>query len=401
MRFKSRPNGDRPDAHDHDFPDVHRERPSTGRVQSISTISAITPDDEWPSFGQYAAAKLTGFVRALLLAAGFGYVVLSVSLAWWDAGELPPWRLAVPLAPMAASTLAVWRTRSRWLTGIAVLIYLASLEAGIVLTALRCPDGVVMTLPLFAIIPLTISPVLLPSWEFPCAAAICLAAPLLLLAMRQQPVWVEVDYASSMVVAAALSTVIHCYTLRALRSNYRLEHQLRAFADIDELTQLPRRRRVVELARRIVQRADCAGESVSALYLDVDRFKQINDRFGHPAGDRALRLIAAHLQAHVRPSDVAGRLGGEEFVVILPRTDCFAAVRLAERLRQHVEALRTFEVPLTISIGVAQHRRGESIDRMIDEADAALLCAKRTGRNRVVAAALSSMERASTLAHMG
>jgi diguanylate cyclase (GGDEF)-like protein len=189
--------------------------------------------------------------------------------------------------------------------------------------------------------------------------------------------------------------------LRALRSNYRLERQLRSFADIDELTQLPRRRRVVELARRIAQRADCAGESVSALYLDVDRFKQINDRLGHNAGDRALQLIAAHLQAHVRPSDVAGRLGGEEFVVILPRTDCIAAVRLAERLRQHVEALSTFEMPLTVSIGVAEHRRGESIDRMIDEADAALLRAKRTGRNRVVAAALPTIERASTLAHTG
>jgi diguanylate cyclase (GGDEF)-like protein len=76
-------------------------------------------------------------------------------------------------------------------------------------------------------------------------------------------------------------------------------------------------------------------------------------------------------------------------------------VRLAERLRQHVEALSTFEMPLTVSIGVAEHRRGESIDRMIDEADAALLRAKRTGRNRVVAAALPTIERASTLAHTG
>src|ERR1700680_3701726 len=112
-----------------------------------------------------------------------------------------------------------------------------------------------------------------------------------------------------MLIAIAMSIVTNIFAVRIYRKNYRYERQLRAFADIDELTQLPRRRRVIELAKRILHRCERSNLPVCVLYLDADRFKSINDIFGHDAGDRALTLIAAHIQEAVRPADVAGRFG--------------------------------------------------------------------------------------------
>jgi diguanylate cyclase (GGDEF)-like protein len=355
------------------------------RGQRAKTIEA--PEDSH-SFEDYAAHRLWSFLCAQLATALVGYVVLLVGDAWLEQHRTAPAALtsALPALPMAAALIVVWLQGSGLRASLAALAFIASLEAGIVMHALQWGDGMLIVLPAFVLIPLTFSPVLLRGWDFPAAAALAVAGPLTLIALSRPSAVEQFGVVLSMFIAICTSLVTNLFALRSQKKSFRLERQLRSFADIDELTQLPRRRRVFELGRRILLRAERLNQPFSVLYIDADHFKAVNDRFGHEAGDRALQVIAQHIQHSMRPTDVAGRFGGEEFVVLLPGTDEEDAARVAERLRRRIEDWRQFEVTLTISVGVAQHVRGEPIERVIRRADTALLDAKGSGRNRVVIA---------------
>jgi diguanylate cyclase (GGDEF)-like protein len=127
---------------------------------------------------------------------------------------------------------------------------------------------------------------------------------------------------------------------------------------------------------------------LSVVMLDLDHFKQLNDRFGHQAGDEALRLFADAARQNLRQSDALGRTGGEEFCLVLPRTDSAAACGIAERLRQLVETIAIPGAPaarLTVSAGVATSMASGDREALLKTADEALYAAKRAGRNRVVA----------------
>ncbi len=147
--------------------------------------------------------------------------------------------------------------------------------------------------------------------------------------------------------------------------------------------------------REEIARAERTGAPLSLLLLDLDRFKQVNDRFGHVAGDRVLRAFADRVREHVRTIDVLVRRGGEEFVLLMPATSTADAYAVAERIREalsraplcDVEAAAGFEPHLqTVSIGVATWSRGEPEGRFESRADSAMYEAKRAGRNRVVIA---------------
>lgn len=158
----------------------------------------------------------------------------------------------------------------------------------------------------------------------------------------------------------------------------------------DELTGLSNRRSILELLTQQMGRAQRQGHALALLMIDIDYFKRINDTFGHLSGDKALRELTNCIRARLRVQDMAGRLGGEEFLVILPDTEARGAHQLAEQLRQTVAQTRFESVdgttmPLTISIGI--HERvpstRESCDDLISAADQALYLAKQNGRNRV------------------
>jgi len=377
-----------------------RQEAATRRMQRSRGRRAKTieaPEDN-ESFQDYAAHRLWSFLCAQLATALVGYVVLVLGDAWLDKQRMASAALAsaVPALPMAAA-LVVACLKSGLRASLAALAFLAALEAGIVLHALQWGDGMLIVLPAFVLIPLTFSPVLLRGWDFPAAAVLAIVGPLALVVLSQPPAVEEFGVVLSMFIAISTSLVTNLFALRSQKKSFRLERQLRAFADIDELTQLPRRRRVFELGRRILLRAERVGQPFSVLYIDADHFKAVNDRFGHDAGDRALQLIARHIQDSMRPTDVAGRFGGEEFVVLLPGTDQHDAAVVAERLRKRIEDARHFEVAMTISVGVAQHARGEPIDRVIRRADTALLDAKGSGRNRVVIADPRPVKEAETM----
>ena len=123
--------------------------------------------------------------------------------------------------------------------------------------------------------------------------------------------------------------------------------------------------------------------TLSVAMVDVDHFKAINDQHGHAAGDDVLRRLTQVIASVLRPSDAVVRFGGEEFLLVLPEVSLGEAQRIAERARAAVEAISSFPSPVTISIGIAEHRQGEAPMTLIERADAALYAAKKAGRNRV------------------
>jgi diguanylate cyclase (GGDEF)-like protein/PAS domain S-box-containing protein len=167
-----------------------------------------------------------------------------------------------------------------------------------------------------------------------------------------------------------------------------VEEQLRELATRDSLTDCVNRRYFMEIAAKELERADRYGNSVTIAMIDVDHFKDINDKFGHAAGDRVLRTIADRCRSALRKTDVLGRFGGEEFVVLFVETGLAEAQRVAVRLLARVAEPMTgsefVEMAVTISAGVVERRPGETLDSMLRVADEALYQAKRDGRNRVV-----------------
>jgi len=153
------------------------------------------------------------------------------------------------------------------------------------------------------------------------------------------------------------------------------DHELERRAVIDPLTGVPNRRGIFAVLRREHERMRRTGAAMSVLMVDVDHFKQLNDELGHQAGDTALRQIAAALVRAVRAIDHVGRIGGDEFLIVLPDTDADAAASLATRVR----ALR---FPSTVSVGVATLRPDdpdETIDVAVRRADLDMYRIRRTG----------------------
>jgi diguanylate cyclase (GGDEF)-like protein len=157
-------------------------------------------------------------------------------------------------------------------------------------------------------------------------------------------------------------------------------------ASMDPLTGILNRRGFAEASARVIEREANAGRPVTVLIFDIDHFKSINDRFGHPAGDEILKLFAALVVNSLRISDLSGRIGGEEFAALLP-CSLEEGVLAAERVREAFERsgimAETGPVDTTVSIGVAAGPAGIELDVLLAAADTALYQAKRGGRNRV------------------
>lgn len=198
---------------------------------------------------------------------------------------------------------------------------------------------------------------------------------------------------TSGVVAAAVPALLLVFVLddvarlraeleEELRERRATEYRLRRLADTDELTGLLNRRAFLARVRTIAALARRYGHPVAVALVDIDRFKTINDRFGHAAGDEALREVAEALRREARASDVVARMGGDEFVVLMPMTGLGGARVLAERLRRRLAAETTHA--LSVSIGLASARgEGVDVEALLAEADRMLLAAKQAGRDRV------------------
>ncbi len=178
---------------------------------------------------------------------------------------------------------------------------------------------------------------------------------------------------------------------RILAVHDRLELQNARLAELaatDELTGAKNRRRFREDLELLFAQARRQDSPLSLILLDIDRFKDYNDSFGHPAGDELLRTFGALLRESVRGHDVVARYGGEEFVVLLPATGAVEALEVAERLREAVAGRDWRHRPVTVSLGVAtSDAETQDESALVELADRALYSSKQAGRNRTTHAA--------------
>lgn len=171
----------------------------------------------------------------------------------------------------------------------------------------------------------------------------------------------------------------------------KLHAELEVLASHDGLTGLYNWRAFYEHAGQLLKAAYRGQQSTTLLILDLDHFKQINDRFGHPEGDRVLRAVASTLKAGARDNDIVARHGGEEFAVAALGLSETEGLAMAERLRTAIAAIENMKAPVTVSIGVAMlpaqaHKHDDAarvLTELLDQADLALYAAKNSGRNRV------------------
>ena len=201
------------------------------------------------------------------------------------------------------------------------------------------------------------------------------------------PAWLRQGLAGSFVLASlllALGLSDKLLQLRRDRDNASRQ------ATIDPVTKIMNRHGIEERLFKEVEVARARSEALSIAFVDVDHFKDINDRHGHSIGDQCLRIVSWRLRNQLRRSDALGRYGGDEFLVLLPGHDAESALRIAERMRVSVScrqlSMADASVAASLSIGVAQLMPGESMSSLFERADTALYASKAAGRDRATAA---------------
>jgi diguanylate cyclase (GGDEF)-like protein len=196
----------------------------------------------------------------------------------------------------------------------------------------------------------------------------------------------------SIFTLVSLITLVYFFFRQMKTRLNRFHEELRVMATTDTLTGIYNRGRLLERFRDEFERSKRHGNELACILFDLDHFKRINDSHGHQAGDEVLVAFAKLVAGHVRPYDIFGRYGGEEFLLVLPQTDSQAAQRFAERIRVLVETDLTphlsfaLDTPVTVSLGVTNANvADETIDTILKRADDALYRAKEHGRNKVEA----------------
>ena len=293
------------------------------------------------------------------------------------------YRLACALL-LALLVLAIPRANSTWLFGLIGVAYSQVLVAGLALNVAGLTQPLLWTLPAMVVIPVCAAPLWLTPTHYVAGTALFYLSAFALL--FGAPLAHDADIVVWMWIVAIgvpTSAVFHFGFYRFRRNHFLLESQLAQLAATDPLTGLQNRRAFVKQAER---RLDTLTPETrfSAIFLDIDNFKSLNDRFGHAVGDHALYQVAQALMDEASADDSVSRIGGEEFALLL-RDGLTGALHLAERLRVAIAAIERPDGRLTASFGVAEHRGGETIMMLLDRADEALLRAKHSGRNRVCA----------------
>lgn len=267
-----------------------------------------------------------------------------------------------------------------WLGNLAMVVMMAGN-----IMALGRLSYLPMILMYFMLGVLLIAPLVSPlAFMWPHLASVLLAGGVLWLDGYQPSHWLQLLLFS--VPAMAFMLLILSVQRRTALQSYQIARQNWLYATTDPLSQLQNRRTWYEAAEAALARAQQQAQPLALLMLDIDHFKAINDQWGHVAGDRVIEQVGRTLQAHCPAGALAGRLGGEEFAVLLPDTQQADALLTAEALRASLAAQQVIEhgqlVRITTSIGVASLSTG-SLDELVREADRLLYQAKAAGRNRV------------------
>ncbi|WP_377304212.1 GGDEF domain-containing protein [Rhodanobacter umsongensis] len=343
--------------------------------------------DQRRQYRHYLAQQMGPMIHALMLMATLCYGAAAVASTLIHSSPIPLLlRLSLLLPLLLVAAAARKARRPRLLSGLALLCVLL-LEIGINLNSAGRAPGQPWVIP-GLLLPVASSVIWLERWDFAIAMALCALGPLPVLLFGAATSVHIVQYLVYMAIAISLSAVLRAFMARTLFEQFRLERQLREQANTDGLTGLLLRNRFLELARLALGAIHSQQKPVCMLYLDADHFKQLNDDHGHAAGDAALIALAATLRAQTRPGDLIGRIGGEEFALLLPGIDQLQAQQRGERLQLTIRTIQRPDGPLTVSIGIAECRDAdEGLEALLARADQAMRKAKREGRDRIVCAA--------------
>ncbi len=318
-------------------------------------------------------AEIDRLVRAKSLA--FTLVVAGVSLFFWSYG---PALIVAAWLPLVAQGCRAGirspRTLYRWGVTYTVLI------SGCVVAGALATGGMQSPLLMFSIV-IGFS----ATNGFP-HQPLWLALPSLIV-LSVVGIDVLAGDAGGSLLMPASAVIVATMVPLLEKDSVLLELTYRRRAVLDPLTGCLNRSSMATRMAELGAQATRISGSVGVIAFDLDDFKSVNDRFGHATGDEALQTVAYTVRKHLRRFELFYRTGGEEFVLLLPGASLETCRVMAERLRSAVAAAPIIEDPITISVGVAWESEPESIDALLDEADSALLAAKRAGRNRVVVGA--------------
>ncbi len=275
--------------------------------------------------------------------------------------------------------------------------------------------GGLMLLPLFLVLGFSaLTMTARQTWPILVCALACLA--FLVIGLQSRPAF-PVDNLSERLLTLTFFTIClgRSMLLGTIGSEYRTRlagrneemkasiAEVHRLATTDDLTGCLNRRSIMKQLDAEFNRAGRSGQPVCLVMTDLDHFKQINDRFGHAAGDQVLRDFVAVAIQTLRVSDAIGRVGGEEFLIILPDSTLAAGLIAMQRLRAAMAAHRWLPLPehypVTVSIGIAQRIDNESLVTWMERADQAMYDAKAGGRDRIQAASVSRYPRELTAGH--
>lgn len=353
------------------------------------TLFATPPQNDDPlqkrEYAQYLMRHMGPIIHALMIMGLLGHIAVTITSAWSTPSSVPLTLRLAPLLPMLAMTLLARRTENPLWVSVLMLTYILLLETGMNLNGLGREQGLLWVMPGTLMTPVAVATIWPSRWAFNTAMALCVFGPLPILLLGDGNNAEILQYFVYMAIAVSVASVLRAFMTRTLFEQFRLERRLREQANTDGLTGLLLRNRFLELAQQSLDDMGVQRQPACILYLDADRFKQLNDDHGHAAGDTALVALADCLRAQTRESDLIGRIGGEEFALLLPGLNLDQAADRAEKLRLAMHQVVRPDGPLTVSIGVAEYRPpGESTGALLARADIAMRQAKQNGRDQVV-----------------
>jgi diguanylate cyclase (GGDEF)-like protein len=352
-------------------------RPRAPSAEQSEAVAAAGRQD----YTHYLARQMGPMIHALMLVGSLAYVVALVAGSLLRAPILPLWLRLVPVAPLLLGAVIARGVRQPHSLSVLALSCVLWLEIGINLGSYGRLPGQPWILP-GLLLPIASSMIWMYRWDFAIAMVLCALGPLPALLFGGIDHIHIVQYSIYMLIAVGIASVLRSFMARTLYAQYQLEQRLREQAHHDGLTGLLRRNRFLDEAQRAL--AGAPQGSASMLFLDTDNFKQLNDDHGHATGDEALMALADVLRAQTRPGDLIGRIGGEEFAMLLPGLNLSQVHARAEQLRLAVHGVARPDGPLTASIGIAARRHtGETVESMLARADHAMRQAKLAGRDRV------------------
>lgn len=329
-------------------------------------------------------ARRVAMIRRLVLYGTLVYLLLGVGeLMLLGEGSGMSLAVRVALAPLL---LLIW-----WGLGVArgvsvqallVCTVLFLVSSGQSLTIATDASSAERALAGFVLIVILSGPLWPSGRHFVWGAAACLAPPVAALTWIGAGLALWVSYVTFFLAALLTAFVLWRERMRAAGRSAALRLELERRAVSDALTGVLNRAGWDRNAPDALRLSAIRNAPASLIYFDLDRFKSVNDQHGHAVGDAVIERVAGLIRDQVRQGDLVARLGGEEFVALLPGAGLDAALRVAERVRRECESSKD-AVSRTISAGVAQWHPDESLKDLMARADAAMLRAKQYGRNRV------------------